>query len=101
MILKVDHRELQNVCDVMNKDSDKMKAEINNMRKNLEKLRTIWLGQDSNIFCTNVENFLKAFESVPVTLDSLAKMSSESNNGYKSRDAEFAKALEAEAAQYE
>ena len=97
MVLKVDHEELSNVTSTMKKDAEKTKTEIENMEKALERLRNIWEGQDSDAFCTNLENFLTKFKGIPTTLETISKVCDESNAGFKERDEEFGKALEAEA----
>ena len=101
MVLKVSPEELLNVSNTMISDSDKTKAEIEKMEKSLEKLRTIWEGQDAKAFCDNLEMFLKKLKGIPTTLDTISKICNETNNGYKSRDEEFAKVLETEAIENE
>ena len=101
MLLKVDHEELFNFTNVINKDSEKAKRELDNMTNCVERLKTIWEGEDASIFCTNFENFIKKVKGIPATMDTISKMCDESNNGYRERDKEFAKALEREAIENE
>lgn len=101
MLLKVDHEELSNVTKVMNKDSDSVKKELNNMNSCIERLKTIWQGEDAAIFCTNFQNFIQKVGGIPATLDTISKMCDESNNGYADRDKAFAQALEREAVENE
>ena len=57
-MLKVTHSELTNVRKVMDDDEKALDLEIEKMQKQIEKLKTIWQGQDADAFCKNYENFL-------------------------------------------
>ena len=97
MILKVNHGELENVSDVMIKDVDVCRKEINSMEQDIERLQTIWQGEDANIFCTNALNYIRKLKGIPESLETMSKFMDKSNEVYKKTDEEFGKKLETEA----
>ncbi len=101
MVLKVKHEELYNVVDVMEKDSDAYDTEIENMLKEIEKLRTIWQGQDAKIFCDNIYNYVTKMKNIPIALRNMSKFTRKVNGGYSDNDDSFSKELETEANNYE
>ena len=97
MILKVNHGELDNVSDVMVKDVDIYRKEIDNMEKEIERLQTIWQGEDSDIFCTNALNYIRKLKGIPESLETMSKFMNKSNEVFRKTDEEFGKKLETEA----
>lgn len=97
MVLKVTPEELLDVSDVMKKDAEVYTKEIEKMQQNLEKLKTIWQGEDARVFCENVDHFIVKMKTIPLTLNTFSKICNESSDGYKTRDEQFAKNLEREA----
>lgn len=101
MILKVKHDELNNVKDVMVKDSELLDSEIKTLLEQIEKLRTIWQGQDATIFCNNVYEYINKMKTLPVTLRTMGKFINNINNQYTENDEAFGKELETEVDNYE
>lgn len=101
MLLKVRHEELYDVVNTMEKDGDAYDTEIDNMLKEIEKLRTIWQGQDAKIFCDNAQNYITKMKNIPVALRNMSTFTKKVNGGYSDNDESFSKELETEANNYE
>lgn len=93
MRLKVDPDELLDFSKVIKNDSDKYTTEIDNMEASLEKLKRIWQGEDARAFTENFTNFLTRMKGIPQTLSTLSELCDKSNEGFKTRDENFAKEL--------
>ena len=93
MILKVDPDELLDVTKVMKKDVERFNKEIANMEGSLEKIRNNWKGVDADAFTTNFTNFIKKMKAIPKSIETLSKVCDKTNEGYTTRDEEFAKEL--------
>ena len=101
MLLKVKHEELNNVTSVMVKDGETYDAEINKMLEQIEKLRTIWQGQDAEQFCNNVTNYITKMKNIPICLRNMSKFVNSANSGYTEQDESFSQELEVEANNYD
>ncbi len=93
MILKVDPDELQDVTKVMKKDAERYYKEIENLEGSLETIKRNWVGEDADAFTTNFTNFLKKMRGIPATIETLSKICDKSNEGYTTRDKDFAREL--------
>lgn len=101
MILKVKHDELNNVKDVMVKDGELLDTEIETLLGQIDKLKTIWQGQDAEIFCNNVYEYINRMKTIPITLRTMGKFINNINNQYSENDEAFGKELETEVDNYE
>ena len=101
MLLKVKHTELEDVTKTMTTDGDAYDSEIENMLKQIEKLRLIWQGQDAKIFCDNAESYFTKMKNIPKALRNMSTFIVKTNNGYTEKDDEFSKELETEATNYD
>lgn len=94
MLVKVDHRELENIKDVMKTDSDLLDEEINVMLNNLEKLRTIWQGEDSDKFYNNAFNYISRMKTITNAMGVMGEFIYNMNNNYQENDKQFSKEIE-------
>lgn len=101
MILKIKHEELKNVKDVMKKDASLLNDEIDILLEQTEKLKTIWQGQDADMFCNNVYEYLKKMKPIPACLNVLGDFINNINNKYTENDESFSKELQTEVDDYE
>ena len=101
MLLKVKHDELKNVKDVMIKDSALLDDEINILKEQIEKLRTIWQGQDAKMFCDNVYNYVERMKTIPTSMRILGDFINKANNRYAESDEMFSRELQTEVDNYE
>ena len=101
MLLKVGHEELQNVSDEIKVDSEAYDVEIENMLKEVEKLKTIWQGQDAETFCDSFSQYLNKMKNMSVAMKNMSTVMDIANNGYQDMDAAFSNALKTEASNYD
>lgn len=101
MILKVKHEELRNVSKTMTKDGEAYDVEIKNMLEQIEKLKTIWQGEDAEQFYKNVKEYIEKMKNIPIALRNMSKFIDKANGGYSENDESFGKELEVEADNYD
>ena len=121
MILKVKHGELKNIADVIKLDGNKLDDEVdellkkykkleakmkllqaeNELLKKLEVLESIWQGQDSTMFCSNVHAYLDKMKTLPVAMRNISTFIAKTDTNYAEHDAAFARELKSEAENYE
>lgn len=101
MILKVKHSELKEVADVIKTDGNKLDEEVDGLLKKLEVLESIWQGQDSTMFCSNVHAYLDKMRTLPVAMRNISTFITKTDTDYVERDTAFARELKAEAENYE
>lgn len=101
MILKVKHEELKKVKDVMKNDGELLDNEIAIMLEQLEKLKTIWQGQDSDVFCSNVYNYVTRMKTIPSSLRVLSEFIGKADNKYIDNDDAFSQELKTEVDNYD
>ena len=86
MRIRVNHRELDDVKNKMIENSNELFNEIDGIIKDIEVLKTMWSGNDANIFYTKIDNYLFRLKSVPETLNSFSKVINKGNIMYKNLD---------------
>ena len=101
MILKVKHGELKNIADVIKLDGNKLDDEVDELLKRLEVLESIWQGQDSTMFCSNVHAYLDKMKTLPVAMRNISTFIAKTDTNYAEHDAAFARELKSEAENYE
>lgn len=101
MILKVKHGELKNIADVIKLDGNKLDDEVDELLKKLEVLESIWQGQDSTMFCSNVHAYLDKMKTLPVAMRNISTFVAKTDTNYAEHDAAFARELKSEAENYE
>ena len=97
MILKVKHGELKNIADVIKLDGNKLDDEVDELLKKLEVLESIWQGQDSTMFCSNVHAYLDKMKTLPVAMRNISTFIAKTDTNYAEHDAAFARELKSEA----
>ena len=100
MILKVKHGELKNIADVIKLDGNKLDDEVDELLKKLEVLESIWQGQDSTMFCSNVHAYLDKMKTLPVAMRNISTFIAKTDTNYAEHDAAFARELKSEAENY-
>ena len=101
MILKVKHGELKNIADVIKLDGNKLDDEVDELLKKLEVLESIWQGQDSTMFCSNVHAYLDKMKTLPVAMRNISTFIAKTDTNYAEHDAAFARELKSDAENYE
>lgn len=88
MRIRVNHSELNNVKDILIGNANELIDEINGMQKDIETLKTMWKGNEANIFYVKIDNYLNNLKSIPETYNSLSKFINKANITYKNMDLE-------------
>lgn len=101
MLLKVDHDELEKVCDNIRKDGDYLFKEIETMSNELENLKNVWQGEDADSFYANFSSYLNKLGNIPKYLGVVDNFINKINNKYTENDEAFSKELDTEVDNYE
>ena len=101
MIFKVKHNELNQVSNTLKTDGEAYSDEISNMLLQIEKLRCIWQGEDAEIFCDNVSNYISKMNNMTIAMKNMSNVITTANNGYELYEDAFGEAMKAEADNYE
>ena len=101
MKLKVKHEELNAVADVMTKDGDAYDVEIDNILKQISRLRNIWLGVDSVEFCNNFEAYMTNMKNIPIALRNMSKVTKGIDSAYVEKDEAFCNEVRTEVGKHD
>ena len=101
MNLKVKHNELNNVKKNLNANSEKLNTEIELWLNCIEKLRTIWQGDDANLFCDKAEGYVSRMKVISSSFDTIGNFIKEADDVYLEKDMKLKNNLEKEANNYE
>lgn len=93
--------DLNHVSDVMVKDASDLNASFDKLLEQLNVLKTIWQGQDADMFCKNVGNALNLFKGVPNSIDKLGVVVRKTTGSFVEGDEEFSNNLHKEVLEYE
>ena len=101
MLIKVKHEELKQVKDVMKKDGDLLDDEINVLLEQMEKLKTIWQGQDADVFYNHVYDYINKMKNIPNAMRHISEYINKANNRFADSDDAFSKQLQTEVEEVE
>lgn len=96
MLVRVKHNELNDFANTMDNNADDIALEIENMLQKLEELKSIWQGQDFNIFEEKLHNYLNHMKLIPYTLNVFGEFTRRADKMYSESDRQFAKKIEQE-----
>ena len=101
MVIKVKHDELNQVSDIIKKDSEEFDLEIDNMFNQISRLREVWQGMDADEFCDNMDIYLLKMKNITFAMNDMNTIINTANKGYEEYDIAFGNALNKEADNYE
>lgn len=96
MVIKIKHEELKQVKDVMKKDADLLVGEIDILIAQIEKLKTIWQGQDANVFYNHMMDYTSKMKTIPAAMTRISEYINKVNNRYADSDRAFSRQLRTE-----
>lgn len=96
MLVRVKHNELNLFAKEADNNATDLALEIDKMLKKLDELKTVWQGQDSNIFYDKFYNYLNSMKLIYHTMNVFSEFIRRTDKMYTELDFEFAKKLEQE-----
>ena len=93
MRIRVNHGELNQVREVLFSDSQELLNEVTAIENNIEELKTVWQGEEANIFFIKINNYLNKLKSVPLTYQSISTFINRANILYKQADLNLKKEI--------
>ena len=96
MLVRVKHNELNQFAKDISNNSSDLDIEIDNMLKELDVLKSVWQGQDSNIFYKNLYNYLNKMKLISHTMNVFSEFIVQSDKMYVEQDEAFARRLQQE-----
>ena len=94
MNLRVNHNEINHICDVSNVQSEQFKENINIWLSKLDELKEIWQGEDADKFFENSISYIKRLSVISNCYDSLGDFVMGANRAYHNTDLEGRKQFE-------
>ena len=88
-MIKILHDNITSFRNTLYEDKRQMVDEIDKLNANLEDLKTIWLGKDSDAFCNNMSNYLKKMRVIPDLLDNVDGFVYDADKLFEDEDKEF------------
>ena len=93
MRIRVNHGELNLVRENLYSDSQDLMNEIEKIEKNIEDLKSVWQGEEADIFFIKINNYLTKLKSVPLTYQSISTFIHRANILYKEADLNLKKEI--------
>lgn len=101
MALKVRHKELNDVRNVMFEDASRLNEEVNNLLETIEELKVVWQGVDSDTFYNESYNYVSKIKNIVNCFNVMGNFIGNANNFYEEKDNKLKNKLEKEAHNYE
>ena len=95
-MINVEYDELELFRKVIDEDQRDLDEEIENMKGQMERLKNIWKGQDSDIFCKHMDMYLEKMKSIPVCMRNVSSFVNHISDNFKTSDTSFARQLSTE-----
>ena len=96
MNIKVNFDELDNVKNVMTKDKESFSYEVKRLLDATEKLRTIWTGDDADMFFNNAYPYIKRMSVIGEAMGTLGDFIGGSTNQYRSNEEQNSSIMKSE-----
>ena len=101
MNFELDSEELKRTERTLSNSSESFKEYLTEWRNEIDTLKTIWSGDDANVFYSKMEEYLSKLDLVSETTSAFSSTFNTSYTIYESKDNEFSKELDSENQQYE
>lgn len=93
MKIKADHNQIDIVKDNLKDNSFELRNSIEAINRNLEELKTIWQGEESNTFFMKFGNYLAKLRTIPTTYENLSNFLGKANIFYSEADIDLKKEI--------
>ena len=97
----VDSEEFKNAEVFLNKSYEDFKDDLDYWRTQIDQLKTIWSGEDADVFYRNMEEYMLKLDMLCETKHAFSKSFKYGYLAYEEKDEEFAKELKKENSQYD
>ncbi len=101
MNFEADSDELKKAETTLSNSSELFKDYLTEWRNEIDTLKTIWSGDDANVFYAKMEEYLSKLDLISETTSIFSSTFNTSYTIYESKDNEFSKELDSENQQYE
>ena len=101
VIIKADKEDLKDVSLDLIKSSNTIDNEISVWEDSVNRLKSIWMGKDADIFYSRIESYIIKLKMLTATSNSIGSFINKVNNSYIEKDQEFADDLKKENDKYE
>ena len=101
MDFEVDSDELRYAEVKMNKSSDDLKYIIDKWQMEIEKLKTIWQGEDADVFFNKMDAYIEKVKMISETTRMFGTCFNKGYTIYENNNDEFTKAIKNENSQYD
>ena len=96
MNIKVNFEELGQVKSVMTKDKDSFAIEVNRLLGAMERLRTIWTGDDADTFFKNAYPYIKRMSIIGESMGTLGDFIDGSSRQYRDNEQQNSSIMKSE-----
>ena len=90
MQLMVNHDALEKVRSGFENNAVELNNEFDKYLSEIERLKGVWQGTDSELFCKEAEVYIAKLRLIATTYNKMANFIGKSNNSYLERDESFA-----------
>ena len=97
MIVKVKHKELNDVKNKMFNDAERLNVEIDNLLQYLTELQGVWQGTDAEVFRDEAYNYINKMRGISECFNVMGNFINNANGTYEQSDNNLKKDLEKEA----
>jgi uncharacterized protein YukE len=100
MIIKANYKELLDAGTKLKKEGENLNSEVDNLLAVLEKVKTSWVGTDSEIFTGKAEAYFKNIKQLSGSIDEFSNFIKYAENAYETRDLRWKKEIEEAGARF-
>ena len=95
-MIKILHDNIESFRNTLYEDKRQMEDEIEKLNTDLEDLKTIWSGKDSDAFCSNMSDYLKKMRVIPLLLENVDEFVFNADKIFEQEDKEFMRDIKKE-----
>lgn len=96
MRVRLDFDELDSIKEMSNKNREDLNYQIDRMLESLERLRTIWRGDASDIFYKNAHPYIERMKVLGEFMDLTSNFVGKYSNSYYEQDQAFSQSIKKE-----
>jgi len=94
MKIRVDHVQFDNVKKDLYNESIELLKEIENQQAYLEELKSIWQGEEADIYYIKIGDYFNKLKTIPLTYQSMSTFLERANIRYDEIDEELSNQIQ-------